>query len=206
MPVNTETLQIDNVRDQRRRNQIKLLGIFAVAGIPVVLAMLMYFGSFAIPAGKTNKGELLVPALSLSDFGLKAGEDGLFAETKGKWLLIQTGGGECTETCLKMAHTARQVNILMAREQERVARVFMANDESVFRSTLSEDYPELGFIPMANETRVALPASKDLDTNSNWQLWISDPLGNVILHYDASHSGYDLRDDLKKLLKLSNIG
>lgn len=206
MPVNSETLQLKTDQDLRRRNQIKLLGIFAVAGIPVILAMLMYFGSFAIPAGKTNKGELLVPPLSLSDFGLTATQDGLFTETQGKWLLIQTGSGECDALCLDMAHTARQVNILMAREQGRVERVFMAEDEQVFRSALSQDYPELTFLPMTSEVRAALPTSKNPDVDTNWQLWISDPLGNVILQYDASHSGYDLKDDLKKLLKLSNIG
>lgn len=204
--MNTEALKLNPEEQVRRRNQIKLLGIFAVAGVPVILAMLMYFGGFATPVGKTNKGELLVPAMSLADFGLQATEEGLFAETGGKWLLIQTGSGECDLQCKDMAHTARQVHILMAREQERVARVFMGADEAGFASTLGKDYPELAYIPLDSKRQSALPAVKNSDADSNWQLWISDPLGNVILHYDSSHSGYDLRDDLKKLLKLSNIG
>lgn len=203
--MSTETLQL-NSDQQRRRNQIKLLAIFAVAGVPVILAMLMYFGSFAIPTGKTNKGELIVPALSLSAFGLKATNDGLYEETQGKWLLIQTGSGECDAICQDMAHTARQVNILMAREQGRVARVFMTPDEEVFRSTLAENYPELHYLPIDDKVQATLPEIINSEANSTWQLWISDPLGNVILHYDTTHSGYDLKDDLKKLLKLSNIG
>lgn len=202
----TETLKLNSDEHLRRRNQIKLLGIFAVAGIPVILAMLMYFGSFAIPTGKTNKGELIVPALSLGDFGLEATSEGLYEETQGKWLLIQTGSGECDAICQDMAHTARQVNILMAREQGRVARIFMGADEQVFRKVLAKDYPELRYLPLANDIQETLPGIINSEANSSWQLWISDPLGNVILHYDATHSGYDLKDDLKKLLKLSNIG
>lgn len=203
--MSTETLTL-NSEHQRRRNQIKLLAIFAVAGVPVILAMLMYFGSFAIPAGKTNKGELIVPTLSLSAFGLQATSDGLYEETQGKWLLIQTGNGECDLICKDMAHTARQVNILMAREQGRVARVFMAPEEQTFRSALAEDYPELQYLQIDSKVQAALPDITNSEANSTWQLWISDPLGNVILHYDTTHSGYDLKDDLKKLLKLSNIG
>jgi hypothetical protein len=203
--VSTETLQLDSDQ-QRRRNQIKLLAIFAVAGVPVIVAMLMYFGSFAIPAGKTNKGELIIPALSLNAFGLQATNDGLYEETQGKWLLIQTGRGECDTICQDMAHTARQVNILMAREQGRVARVFMTSDEQIYRSTLAQDYPELQYLPIDDKVQAALPGIINSEADSTWQLWISDPLGNVILHYDTTHSGYDLKDDLKKLLKLSNIG
>lgn len=203
--MSTETLQLDSDQ-QRRRNQIKLLAIFAVAGVPVIVAMLMYFGSFAIPTGKTNKGELIVPALSLSAFGLQATNDGLYEETQGKWLLIQTGSGECETICQDMAHTARQVNILMAREQGRVARVFMTSDEQIYRSTLAQDYPELQYLPIDDKLQAALPGIINSEADSTWQLWISDPLGNVILHYDTTHSGYDLKDDLKKLLKLSNIG
>lgn len=203
--MSTETLQL-NSEHQRRRNQLKLLAIFAVAGVPVILAMLMYFGSFAIPTGKTNKGELIAPALSLAAFGLQPTSDGLYKETQGKWLLIQTGSGECDVVCQDMAHTARQVNILMAREQGRVARVFMTPDEQTFRSVLAEDYPELQYLPIDHKVQAALPRVINSEANSTWQLWISDPLGNVILHYDTSHSGYDLKDDLKKLLKLSNIG
>ncbi len=203
--MSTETLQLDSDQ-QRRRNQIKLLAIFAVAGVPVIVAMLMYFGSFAIPTGKTNKGELIVPALSLSAFGLQATNDGLYEETQGKWLLIQTGSGECETICQDMAHTARQVNILMAREQGRVARVFMTSDEQIYRRTLAQDYPELQYLPIEDKVQAALPGIINSEADSTWQLWISDPLGNVILHYDTTHSGYDLKDDLKKLLKLSNIG
>jgi hypothetical protein len=33
-----------------------------------------------------------------------------------------------------------------------------------------------------------------------------DPLGNLMMRHDASHTTQDLLSDLKKLLKLSHIG
>jgi glutathione peroxidase-family protein len=38
------------------------------------------------------------------------------------------------------------------------------------------------------------------------QLWIIDPHGNLVLRYDPSVKGKDLLNDLRHLLKLSNIG
>jgi len=186
---------------QRRRNQFKLLGIFAVAGVPVMAAMLMYFGGFAIPSGKTNKGELLLPSLPLSEFGYTQSAEGLYPETNGKWLILQTGGGACNEECQNLAYIARQVNILMAREQERVDRILLNATQQPIDSEdlerLKQSFPELDVRSVEVQNSVA---------SDGWSLWVSDPLGNVILKYDASNTGYDLRDDLKKLLKLSNIG
>ena len=38
------------------------------------------------------------------------------------------------------------------------------------------------------------------------QLWIIDPHGNLVLRYDPTVKGKDLLNDLRHLLKLSNIG
>jgi hypothetical protein len=37
-------------------------------------------------------------------------------------------------------------------------------------------------------------------------LYIVDPLGNLMMRHDATHTSKDLLDDLKKLLRLSHIG
>jgi len=199
-----------NASDTRRKNQWKLMGIFGVAGIPVLLAMTMYFGNLAVPAGKTNKGELLTPIKSLVDFGFVENTHSLAESNQGKWLLIQTGAGECTEQCQEMALMARQVNILMAREQERVARILISSKPDINTQALKEQFPKLSFYQLDQEAFSHLDGAVDdseaSPTDHAWHLWISDPLGNVILRYDSSHTGYDLKDDLKKLLKLSNIG
>ena len=38
------------------------------------------------------------------------------------------------------------------------------------------------------------------------QLWITDPHGNLVLRYDATANGKQILNDLRLLLKLSNIG
>jgi hypothetical protein len=45
-----------------------------------------------------------------------------------------------------------------------------------------------------------------LPDNHAPQLWIVDPLGNLVLRYPAEADGKNILIDLKQLLKISNIG
>jgi hypothetical protein len=52
-----------------------------------------------------------------------------------------------------------------------------------------------------------LPAyTKGAHGNDTPHLWIIDPHGNLVLRYDPSIKGKELLNDLRHLLKLSNIG
>lgn len=185
---------------KRRVNQLKLIGIFAIAGVPVILAMLMYFGSFAVPSGKTNKGELLLPPLSLNQFGFQSDAQGIYPDLDGKWMLfVSSNGAEaCLKECQALVYMARQVNVLLAKESDRLSRVLMTAHQAKDSAQLSQEYPRLEFV---KQKSLSAPEGEH-----SWNLWVSDPLGNVILRYDSANTGYDLKDDLKKLLKLSNIG
>lgn len=187
-------------RKSVRRNQIKLLGIFAVALLPLLLAVLMYFGGFAVPKGHTNHGELVVPPLSVSLLGPEPLE---YLEQNRTWQLMLVGQGECADNCSQWLHTMRQVHILMGREMDRVSRMFVGT-QSVGEG-LKDSYPNLTVLK-TNETLIQDFNDSDSAPSDTWQLWLVDPLGNAMLRYDHRHTGYDIKDDLKKLLKLSKIG
>jgi hypothetical protein len=48
--------------------------------------------------------------------------------------------------------------------------------------------------------------SKTTGDSTAPQLWIIDPHGNLVLRYEPTVKGKDLLNDLRHLLKLSNIG
>ncbi|KZY71874.1 hypothetical protein A3738_23500 [Oleiphilus sp. HI0066] len=85
-----------------------------------------------------------------------------------------------------------------------MARVLLSTQAEQTQDLLAADYPQLSVKSVDESALIEL--YKQADTSKTWNLWVSDPLGNVILRYDSTNSGYDLKDDLKKLLKLSNIG
>lgn len=201
-----------------KRNRIKLLGIFAVALLPLFFAFAMYFGDWAIPQGKTNKGSLIWPPVTLNSIDTKEGqqtENALMTkvrETK-TWTIMITGASACDANCLDSLHTIKQVNIALGKEAKRVSRLMVSVLGEAELQQVMSDYPEmLSHKVESSELHNfhAAAVAHGLESESleaqPWMVWVVDPLGNVILQYTKNNDGYDMIDDLKRVLKLSNIG
>lgn len=190
--------------------RLKLLAVFAVAILPLLLAVGMYFGGWALPTSKTNKGNLVWPPVMLPEVqpSLEHAQDHL--ETK--WLLLLSGHDSCEQSCQQLLHTMRQVNVAMGRELDRVERVILSDLSARELGDIQSSYPKLkshSFNLQQLKTLQQDAAQNGAQFESEavvWTIWLVDPIGNVVVQYTQSHDGYDMIDDLKKLLKLSNIG
>ena len=198
---------------QVNRNRLKLLGVFGIALVPVIAAAVMYFGGVALPTGKTNKGNLLLPPMVLSEQSAISSLLSDDIKKEGLWVLMLTGTGECVDVCLERLHTLRQVNVAMGRELSRVGRFYVGDMTDNDQQVVLSDYPKLKFynasasaLEILEQRAVEKSGLKPESIESNWNVWLIDPLGNVVLQYGLENDGYDMIGDLKKLLKLSNIG
>lgn len=218
-----------------RRNQLKLIGLFAIVFAPMAVATSMYFGGWGIPSGSANKGDLIWPPMSIVDlnasdnegqplsryFSLdepnarplksdKLSDDHSQDVSESQWVLLVTGNEACNEHCQQALYTVRQVNVALGKESERVSRMLASSgDLGETRLDIIEQYPTLR---LANTNSDGLKSftnghfeSSEGVTNA-WNIWVVDPLGNVILRYEADRHGKDILKDMKRLLKLSNIG
>lgn len=185
--------------------------LFAVAGLPVIVAFIMYFTNSMVPEGRTNKGTLIAPPLSVSMLDLKLQQAGE-GEVDGKWELIVVGQNSCaSEACQQTLHKARQVNVALGREAGRVIRRYInigAELDAATAEAFKSSYPRLH---LSGTSHLALEVFLDKELNASEVLernyiFISDPLGNVMMYYTPENPGGDLLDDLKKLLKVSKIG
>ena len=83
-------------------------------------------------------------------------------------------------------------------------RAVVARDELGTRADL--DASEL----LVRRLRDAFPddaiLSEEGPTARGAQLWIVDPHGNLVLRYDSSSKGKAILNDLRHLLKISQIG
>ena len=70
-----------------------------------------------------------------------------------------------------------------------------------YQAKLQREYPQLQRYPLDLPT-----FAKGASDQGAPLLWIVDPHGNLVLRYDARVKGKDLLNDLRHLLKLSNIG
>ena len=88
-------------------------------------------------------------------------------------------------------HQLRQLHILLNKDADRVQRALVT--EPGARPGLLEDYPG------ATHLTGSLERLRE-------GVYIVDPIGNLGLHYPLEDAGKPVLTDLKKLLKLSQIG
>ena len=189
---------------QRPRGQLKLLAVIGVVVVPILIAALMAHFGIGVPQAHSNKSALVEPAVQVSDWQLALEPIGYGAP----WRLLVTHTGACERECMALIHEARQINVAVGREADRVEHVLASpvalRDDELAR--LETEFPRLQRTRFdSNAYLHSLQTQPD-----SWligpQLWLVVPLGRVVLHHSAGQPGKDLLDDLKRLLKLSKVG
>ena len=179
----------------RRRGRLQL--ILIVLGVigPMILATGMYKLQFWVPESRSYHGELIGNGQSRADLGVVAEES--------RWQILVSAPQECSVDCQQLVYLARQIQIGLGRDASRASHALATAQplDADYDARLQREYPQLQRYPLD------LPNySKATQGNGAAQLWIIDPHGNLVLRYDARVKGKDLLNDLRQLLKLSNIG
>ena len=179
----------------RRKGRLQLLLILLGVIGPMILATGMYKLQFWVPEGRSYHGELIGNGQTRADLGVQAQED--------RWQLLVTAPKECSVDCQQLVYLARQIQIGLGRDAGRASHALAAAQPLAadYDAKLTREYPQLQRYPMDLTT-----FSKTTGDQSVPQLWIIDPHGNLVLRYDPTVKGKDLLNDLRHLLKLSNIG
>ena len=179
----------------RRKGRWQLILILMMVIGPMALATFMYKLQFWVPDSRSYHGELIGNGQTRADIGVQADEQ--------RWQLLVTAPTVCAADCQQLVYLARQLQIGLGRDASRASHA-LASAQSLsadYDAKLKAEYPQLQRYPLDLSTFTkAAPASGEA------QLWIVDPHGNLVLRYDAGVNGKDLLNDLRHLLKLSNIG
>ncbi|BAN45788.1 hypothetical protein PCA10_00560 [Metapseudomonas resinovorans NBRC 106553] len=180
----------------RRRGRIQLLLILMVVIGPMLLATAMYKFSFWVPEGRSYHGTLIGNGQTLADLGVQGEAAG------DTWRLLVTAPANCEADCQELVYMARQIHIGLGRDASRATHALAANAiPADYDEQLRRDYPRL--------ERHGLDAAaygKATEDLGGARLWIVDPHGNLVLRYDGGIKGKQILNDLRHLLKLSNIG
>ena len=179
----------------RRKGRWQLILILLMVIGPMVLATLMYKLQFWVPDNRSDHGEMIGNGQTRADIGVQADEQ--------RWQLLVTAPAACAADCQQLVYLARQLQIGLGRDASRASHA-LASAQPVsaeYEAKLKAEYPQLQRLPLD------LPTFKqNAAAPGDAQLWIVDPHGNLVLRYDARVKGKDLLNDLRHLLKLSNIG
>jgi cytochrome oxidase Cu insertion factor (SCO1/SenC/PrrC family) len=165
-------------QSKARKQLLLMFGIaFAALGIAYVL---FYYAQSAGTWGTTNHGTFVQPATTARQLGVEG------FETREKWWLWVVTPSCDDSACRDTLQQMRALHILLNRDADRVVRALLHTQEV----TNEDEHLQLFPMPRGLEAGV----------------YIVDPLGNLVLRYPLGTEPKPVLEDLKRLLKLSQIG
>jgi len=177
--------------DATARNRRMLLTMFAIAFFTLGASYLLFLSARDGGVwGTTNQGVFVDPPLTLATLGLR-GTDGELITEGGSWWLWVVSDADCIGECATAVHQLRQLHILLNKDQDRVQRGLVTMPG--LSPVVLDEYPGVEHF------------TGDLSALTEG-VYIVDPIGNLVLHYPLTDAGKPVLTDLKKLLKLSQIG
>jgi hypothetical protein len=198
-------MNVETDRAGRSRQRRLLIGVALMFFAPLGVSFLLYYGHGWHPGGHVNKGELVQPVrpLPAAALPLAGGGDTDAQVLRRKWTMLYVQRGPCDENCLRHLYDTRQVRTALDREMNRVQRMLIADADCCDMHQLRELHPDLIIVratPPAEPLLALLPA-----VNTD-RIYLIDPLGNLMMYYEADSKPKGMLQDMKRLLQLSQIG
>ena len=170
------------------RNQAVLVAAVCIA--PFVLGWLAYRFHWGTGAAG-NYGELVEPR-PLSGPPLEA--------LKGKWVLVTFDPAACGARCEKKLYIVRQIRRAQGKDMERIERLWLVTDGGQPRAELRaalEDAHVAGAPP---------GLARSFPGDAAGDIYLVDPLGNLMMRYPADPEPARMIKDLQRLLRYSRVG
>ncbi len=196
--------------EQVRRGRRMALLLFAVGFGPMALATLMYYTGWMNPNAVSSHGILVQPPVAVEELQLN-GADGepltkrFGPEVEGAEWLMLVAAGTCTVQCEELLYLARQVNIALGKNADRLSRAaYLEQIPSDLAARWDDEYATMEKLESQSGSAPAWPAG--VDPARAPEILLVDPFGNIMMRFNIDHTGKEMLKDLKQLMKLSQIG
>ena len=189
------------------KSRTTLLVLFAVFAVPLLVAAIMFTmrdqWTLTNPA---SHGHLIHPAQPVSQFEFVTSTKVVHVTDflQGKWTFIIYVHSACDLECEAALFKLRQTILATGKDVSRVQYLLLSEPGTVpsVDQAIRSRHPKLSIGQLRNwqtddEQQVALRTGF---------VYLIDPLGNLMMEYDANATSKGLLKDLKKLLRTSNIG
>jgi len=208
MNTTNEKLVNNPLSDKRNPYTVWFVVLSFIA--PVALAYIIFF--FVDVSSFSNHGEILNPIIPISSMELKDEKNQLIPDDKlvKKWRLISFVSKDCNAECESRLFDVHQIYASLGKERDRVERMFV-HLEPMSQSFLKLVAEKHDGVMHVNGDRSTIVKALDKNIRSdvgftNNETYIMDPLGNVMMRFTADQPNKDFLSDLRKLLKVSQIG
>ena len=179
-----------------------LLGMAVIFVLPFTIAKTMHL--LNVHPASHSYGTLVHPPKPVQFSTLHDSQDKLVGSQQllKKWNIVTVEPGVCAESCQAQIHLLKQVNIALDKDAKRVQRILIAPNAENF-DALEKQYPDLIIITGSDVLTTKFAAQFNV---AKGEVYLVDPLGNLMMHYPQELNPKGLLTDLKKLLKNSWAG
>lgn len=171
-----------------KKTKWTLLILSALFIVPYLGAWVFYTTSHQATHKTKNHGELLQATGTLQALNLP---------TSPKWTLLYIAKTKCASQCVTTLHRMKKIRLVLGKAMSRVDRVLVT-------PTPVEGKLAIAFQNDLKGTHYFVRPAPLLKNYAG--LYIADPNGNIILRYPDKTQANAIYEDLRHLLKASQIG
>jgi len=186
-------------------NRVQLILVLVVFAAPIVGAF------FYKPSGFINYGDIYTPVRPVENLLMNSSQGTVeFDSLRRQWVLLVTANGECSQHCEDNILKIRQLRFMQNNDMTRIRTVFLHADlEQTIANDLAAKYSPVEAYSAALTDY--LQWTEILKTNQQEQgeergFYIIDPAGNLMMSYPFDADPNFIKEDIKRLLKASQIG
>lgn len=180
--------------------KLKLLLIMGLFILPVVASYLTYY--FWQPTGRKNYGTLLEQVEVKANGTDLNGKPETVKTLKGKWVMVYVGSGKCGDECTQLLYYMRQIRKVQGKEMGRIERLWLIDDEAVPSQRIQNEHEGMHYIRVSDRQML----DQFPDRQAGHYLYMVDPLGHLMMRWPQHADPDRVIQDIKLLLKASQIG
>ena len=190
-------------------HRLKLLALIVVFLSPFIGGWMALY-VFDVKPTSGNYGTLVTPVKRLELPALETRSGEVFANGFGRrWTLLLFAGERCAEQCRSNLFYMRQLRTLLGRDTPRLQNVLVTArplDQEI--TEYLREFPNLKVLEnnLDPELYRQFRLPEQGEAGSSPKLYLVDPDQNLMMHYPAVIDQDRVLEDIKKLLKVSQIG
>lgn len=185
-----------------------LLGLALIFILPFTVAATLHLLNLK-PASRSY-GDLITPpkALKLSAMVDMQNKEFTAQHWLKIWSIVTLDATGCEAQCLAQLNLLKQMHISLGKEYKRVQRILLVTDhhKADAYKALQAQYPDLIILASADTEAANLVGQFSVKEQKNGNVYLVDPLGNLMMSYSKNQNPKGIQTDMKRLLKNSWAG
>jgi len=205
---------MNNQAPSQKRSRVTLILLLMVFVIPILVAYIFHKNKSWLPQNTRNHGTIVSPVVALPEVSLKStdGNEFLLKDFRGKWSYVFMAGEKCDEICQLTLVKTRNARIAQGGEAQRVNYYIIFKDHAASWANteeFSKHHPKIRLLSADQKNLDIIQkafGAGAVDTKTGGRVYLLDPAANYMMFYEADFDSLGIMEDLKHLLKASQIG